>query len=122
VLGVVAQSGLMRAVTASSIGCLVLLAAFTLGPYAWDKWFAGPPHAAAVAPKRTTQSSATNTGAAGSAPAKVAADASTSTTDATGAAASQDLLDKLGEGEAKKSDPGLNPLEESADDLLKDLK
>jgi hypothetical protein len=119
VLGVVAQSGLTRAVTAATIGCVVLLAIFTAGPYAWGKLFTGAPKPAAVAPKKAAQPTAdASTTASGESAAATGGAASA----ATDPAAGQDLLEKLGEGESKTSDAKSNPLEESADDLLKDLK
>jgi len=118
VLGVVAQSGLTRAVTVATIGCVVLLAIFTAGPYAWGKLFAGAPKPAAAAPKKVDQPTAdASTTADGE-----SATATGSANAAADPAGGQELLDKLGEGESKTTDPKANPLEESADDLLKDLK
>ncbi|HUY33624.1 MAG TPA: hypothetical protein VMV69_12815 [Pirellulales bacterium] len=120
VLGVVAQSGLTRAVATATIGCVVLMAIFTAGPYAWGKLFGDQPGSAAAAAKKSAQAAAAPAADAG----KTADDTTATGGAATAAdpAAGQELLDKLGEGESKTTDAGLNPLEESADDLLKDLK
>jgi len=117
VLGVVAQSGLTRAVTAATIGCVVLLAIFTAGPYAWGKLFAGAPKPAAAAPKKAAQPTAGATTTVDGASTTAAGPAA-----ATDSAAGEELLDRLGEGESKTTDSDKNPLEETADDLLRDLK
>ena len=121
VLGVVAQSGLTRAVTTTTIASVLLLAAFTAGPYAWNKLLDGPPKPAAAAAKKPAPGPAAATPAAEAG--KTAENTRPTAADATtDPAAGQELLDKLGEGEAKTTDPKSNPLEETADDLLKDLK
>ena len=117
VLGTVAQSGLSRAVGVATVGCVALVAVFTILPYAWGK----------IVPAETKPERKPT--AASAAPASPASEQHAAAAPQTAAAApsaavgaSQDLLDKLGEGDAKTSDPRSNPLEESADDLLKDLK
>ena len=120
VLGAVAQSGLTRAVGAATVGCAALVAVFTVLPYAWGK--------VAPAEAKTERKTAAAQTASDVATEQPPAAARQPAGEASGEAvrsegvASQELLDKLGEGDAKTSDPRSNPLEESADDLLKDLK
>jgi hypothetical protein len=116
VLGAVAQSGLAQAVGAATIGCAALVAVFTVLPYAWGK--AVP--AESKPARKATAAKTVPSAAAEQPPAAVRQPATQAS--AAGGGASQELLDKLGEGDAKTSDPRSNPLEESADDLLKDLK
>lgn len=117
VLGTVAQSGLTRAVGLATIACAALVAVFTIMPYACGKMLP-----AETRPER--KANAASPASASSASLQPAATARQTATEVASpaAGASQDLLDKLGEGDAKTSDPRSNPLEESADDLLKDLK
>lgn len=116
VLGAVAQSGLAQAVGAATLGCVALVAVFTVLPYAWGKLVP-----AEAKPDRKATAAKAVPAPAAEQPAAAAQPAATESP-SPAAGASQDLLDKLGEGDAKKSDPRSNPLEESADDLLKDLK
>lgn len=116
VLGLVAESGLFQATVTATIGTLVLMAIFTAGPYAWSKAFPEPPKkpkgdaAAAAAPAKDILDD--NTTAAKKKPS-----ADDETTDR-----GNSVLDKMGESETRNSDPKKNPLEDSADDLLKELK
>ena len=116
VLGTLAQSGLTQAVALATLGCATLVAVFTILPYAWGKM------PGETRPER--KATAASPAAASASPEQPAASVPQTATEASSpaAGASQDLLDKLGEGDAKTSDPRSNPLEDSADDLLKDLK
>ena len=121
VLGLVAQSGLVRATGLATVATVVLMAVFTIVPFVWGKAF---PEQAKVAEKPAAADSTS----ANQPPAEnTAANAAAS---ATGAAAadpnkpveSEEVAEMLGVGETVESDPASNPLEESADDLLNDIK
>lgn len=143
VMGLVAGSSLVQCTTLATIVTAVFMAAFTVGPYVWYKVLYPPTpvtaQAPAAAPAKTElpATTAAPTNAApntASAPAKN--DAPIAKGDATkssmptpsgdplepSTANKQKALEKLGIGETKSSDPKKNPLENSADDLLKDLK
>ena len=115
VLGLVTESGLIRATITATIGTVILLAIFTAGPYAWSKAFPTPVKSAATASgaaevspgdKRSTQEP----------------DDSQRSPQDEEADRGNAVLNKLGESETRTSDPRKNPLEELGDDLLKDIK
>jgi hypothetical protein len=125
VLGLVAQSGLIRATALATVGTMVLVAILTVVPYAMAKAFPEKPKSAPAAAAAEAASDA-----------QPAVDGQTATTPPPGAGQAgtpaapgapitaeqgEDLLDALGEGETRESDPTVNPLEESADDLLDEL-
>jgi len=110
VLGLVAQSSLMHGVAVSTLLCLALMAAFTAGPYAWNKSSPPPKKAAAVAAPAVNAASEEPPSEAKS-PGKPGS-------------GEKPLIDpkvakQLGVDEVKQSDPGSNPLESKDDDLLK---
>jgi hypothetical protein len=117
VLGTVAQSGLSRAVGLATIGCVALVAVFTILPYAWGKVLP-----VESKPERKPTAAPAAPAAAASEPRPAASPQTATAAPSPAVNAGQDLLEKLGEGDAKTSDPRSNPLEDSADDLLKDLK
>jgi len=129
VLGLVAKSGLVRATTTATIGTVVLLAIFTIGPYVIAKASPKPPPAPEAA---AASAEAAEEGQGATATADGAATASPSaagTQAGAGAAAGPltpdqgaELLERLGEGDTRESDPSVNPLEDSADDLLDELQ
>lgn len=126
VLGVVSQSGLTRAVFQATIGCIVMMFVFTVGPYLWSKTFPAPekkPAAkAADQPAATADSKKPETPAAAPATTPSAApDKGTTASKTDKPTVSKEALDKLGLNETKTGSPKVNPLEKSADDLLKDL-
>lgn len=124
VLGAVSQSGLARAVFQATVGCIVIMIVFTVGPYLWSKSFPAaekkPVAKAAEQPAAPADTKKAETPAAtpGIAPDKGTA---ASKTDNPKQTVSKDALDKLGLTETKTGSPKVNPLDKSADDLLKDL-
>jgi hypothetical protein len=127
VLGLVAQSGLVRATTLATVATIALMAVFTIGPYVLAKASPKPkPVAPAPAEGQTAASSPADTPEADGS----AAAGDTATAEATpGSAAGpltpdqgEALLDRLGEGDSRDADPSVNPLEDSADDLLDELQ
>lgn len=119
VLGLVAQSGLFQGVVVSTIATVVLMAIGTFVPYVWSK--NNPPKQQAAAPAAAKAPAAQS--AATSAPAAATAtEAPNAAKTKTAATADTKVLKALGMDETKSSDPKRNPLENSADDLLKDLK
>lgn len=151
VLGLVASSGLVRATCMAAAGCVVLVAVFTVLPYAWGRAFgrAGSSAAADATKDRSSavppggasssdgggqrgagEAGSTQAGStqAGSARAGAAAGSATGAAgevlDAAGQPpppGSEAILDKLNI-DAEPVDPGVNPLEDATDDLLDDLK
>lgn len=111
VLGAVANSGLVQGVVISTIGTIILMAVFTVGPYF-------------LYPKIKPQAKAEKAAAAGSDAkdaAKPAAADAKSAVSTDPKANAQKTLDKMGESEIKSADPKVNPLDKEVDDLL-DLK
>jgi hypothetical protein len=125
VLGLVAQSGLVRATGLATVATVALMAAFTVIPYAWAKAFP-PATKPAKAAAATDSTDAAATPAAGpastSAQTTPAGDGGAAVTDAEQPDVSPETMERLGIGETKETDPSYNPLEESADDLLNDIK
>jgi hypothetical protein len=115
-LGMVAQSGLMKATTAAAIGFVVVLVVFTLVPFGWAKLF--PPGEQTTAAKADDDKKTADQ----KADAAKAEAAKPPTAEQTAAKkAGDDLINKLGIGEQKPADPKTNPLDSKADDLLKGL-
>ena len=121
-LGLVAGSNLVQATILATVITIIFMAAFTVGPYFYNK--ANPvaakpakaPAAAAPAPTASATAAApvaATTAATAAAPLPVATGTGPDT---------PDVLNTLGIGETKVSDPKKNPLEAGGDDLLKDLK
>lgn len=117
-LGLVTGNGLVQATALATFITVVFMAGFTVGPWWWNKSHpvaAKPTKAPVAAPAPATS---------GTAAAPVAASATAAPLPvATGSGpATPDLLNTLGIGETKVSDPKKNPLEAGGDDLLKDFK
>ncbi len=110
VIGVVAQSNLIRATAMAALGTIVLLLVFTILPamMAKPKPIAITPPTPAAAPPAAAKTD----------------DTKTTTPDPANAAKSKDkeVADKLGIGETKTADPKRNPLDSVGDDLFKDIK
>jgi hypothetical protein len=146
VLGLVASSGLVRATCMAAAGCVVLVAVFTVLPYAWGRAFGRAGSSAADVAAMDRSSAVPPGGAssseggrqpgvgdggstqAGSGPAGAAASSATGAAgevlDAAGQPpppGSEAILDKLNI-DSEPVDPDVNPLEEANDDLLDDLK
>ena len=105
VLGAVANSGLAQGVGLATVGTIILMAVFTVGPY----FLYGKP--APPAPKKEAAAVAEPAAATAQTTEKAAAPS----TDAS--ANAQRTLDKMGESETKTADPKVNPLDD-LDDLL----
>lgn len=129
-LGVDAKAGLMRATIQATIISVAILVACTLVPY----WFPGLFSRTATPSKPAEQArddkpadkSETKEApvATKSEPAKTATPEPTKTatdTSKTKQTVSKEAIDKLGVNDTKAASPKVNPLEKSADDLLKDL-
>lgn len=127
-LGSVAESGLVRATIQATLGCIVLIGVFTVGPYyVWggkaEAKSAGPAASAqgkSGAAARSPQDDSTTSDTPATAD---SADSSAKTAKSTkGELPSPDDLDKaakkLGIGEAKAADPKVNPLDKDLDFLL----
>ncbi len=124
VLGAVAQSSLVQSTFLATLGCIAVLAAGTIIPYALAKASPAKPSAVATVPS--------NNGTPGATP-PVPAEATPPLAPAQGdlprpkpvvdpAVPTDDLLDKLGVGETKETDPNINPLDKEGDDLLKGIQ
>lgn len=109
VLGAVANSGLAQGVGLATVGTVILIAVFTIGPYfLYPKV---PPKVVKAEAPATSESAATSDSAVSTPVEKserVGKDASSN---------AQQTLDKMGESETKTADPNVNPLD-NLDDLL----
>lgn len=122
-LGLVAGSSLVQGTVLATVITVVFMAAFTVGPYVWNRM--APPVAKAPPPKAAAPAAAATPTTAGPQPATpvAAATAAAPAPAATAAAPRDPVLDRLGIGEVKMADPkAKNPLDAGADDLLKDIK
>jgi len=136
VMGTIAGSSLVQCTTLATIITVVGMAIFTVGPYLWNKSRPAPTATAQAVPAPAAAPAASTPAVASPAKNDAAAPVEPSKSDtAKGPAAApvanplepsidskQKAIEKLGIGETKASDPKKNPLENSADDLLKDLK
>ncbi len=139
VLGVIAQSGLIRGVTQATVATIVLVAAFTVGPYMlYGRNGVKPAAASSDNAKQSTDSQAAKSPNAAATPnASTAANASSAAAPAvegtspptggatTPAGAPADLeraAQVLGVGETKGADPKNNPREKDLDSLLDKIK
>lgn len=120
-LGLVAGSSLVQGTVLATIVTVVFLAAFTIGPYMWNKM--SPPVAKAPPPKAAAPAPAATPNASAPAPAVAAGTAAAPVPAATVSVPKDPVLERLGIGEVKMADPkAKNPLDGGADDLLKDIK
>lgn len=123
VLGMVAQSGLTQGIIVALVLTVAGIGLMTVGPYMMGKGEAPAkkPVAQAASDKKSTPQAAAATPA--TEVQSATADASPPTGKGEPSAANKaDVLSKLGLDETKVADPKKNPLEDKADDLLKDLK
>lgn len=131
-LGVVASSGLVQSFIQATIAMAVLVLALTAVPYTWSQIFpdkgddpAENQAAADTEPATAPATDTTENPAAPPAAEPAAAAAAGETSPQPGAPADLknpgDFIDKLGVGEQKDAPSNVNPLEKSADDLLKGL-
>lgn len=135
VMGLVAQSGLFQGVALATIGCVVLIGTMTVVPFVWGRVFGGPADGTSATVKAATDATSesnpqaahqdADAGSADPGGAEGGKTASTPSRDESANSknmtADEKLLDKL-DMESKASDPDSNPLEDSAEDLLNDLK
>ncbi len=126
-LGALAESGLVRATIQATVGCIVLMAAFTVGPYyVWGgKAEAKPTSPASSAkekPDATAQTPAPEATDDSAKNASASADTPAVAKTKDGEPVTADQLDKaakkLGIGETKTADPKVNPLDKELDLLL----
>ena len=119
VLGSMNQASLMQGIVMATIVTAVLMAVLTIGPFllgSGSKKKGGKPAVAAAAQNKDETPAASQDAADG----KAAADESA--TAGGDPKVSAKTLKKLGVNDVKKSDPKKNPLEDSVNDLLKDIK
>ena len=123
VLGSMNQASLTQGIVMASIVTAVLMAVLTIGPFLLGS---GPKKKKGEKPTAAAAQNKEQTPAASQDAANGNAAADESATAATGAAGdpkvSAKVLKKLGVDDVKKSDPKKNPLENSVEDLLKDIK
>ena len=121
-LGLVAGSGLVRSTVLATVVTVGLMLVFTVWPYIESlntTAQAAKPTAPAAAPTPAPAPAAT----AAAVPVATAATtaAALNQPSAAGVPKQPEVLDKLGIGETKKSDPKKNPLDSGTDDLFKEL-
>jgi hypothetical protein len=122
VLGMVAQSGLTQGIVVALVLTVVGMGLMTVVPYMMGhgKPPGKKPVAQAAGENEPVKPAATTTAA--DIPAATADAAAPAGKGEPSAANKADVLSKLGLDETKVTDPKKNPLEDKADDLLKDLK
>lgn len=122
VLGSMNQASLTQGIVMATVVTVVLMAVLTIGPFLFgsgpQKKKGGKPTAAAQSKEQTPAAAQDN------ADGDAAVDESANTKTANGGQpkVSAKALKNLGVDDVKKSDPKKNPLEDSVDDLLKDIK
>ena len=118
VLGLIAQSGLARAMFLSTLIMVALLLVTTALPFAWNRVMGKPDTKSAVQNQSGDQ--------AGKTTAQSPSGQQTDVSSAAAAAKTSDpkeaALGKLGVGETKTAPRNTNPLEGRADDILKDFE
>ncbi len=124
VLGSMNQASLTQGIAMASIVTVVLMALLTIGPFVFGsgpkKKKGGKPAVAAATQDKEQARAASQDSADGNA---AAGESATATTAVGGEPkVSAKALKKLGVDDVKKSDPKKNPLEDSVEDLLKDIK
>jgi hypothetical protein len=116
VLGLIAQSGLARAMLLSTLITLAVLAVTTIIPFALNQMSGGRQEAAVkAAPQKSAPASGEQSGTA-----KTDVADSTAAPEKT-ADPKEAALSKLGVGDSKTAGRNVNPLEGRADDILKDF-
>jgi cytoskeletal protein RodZ len=123
VLGVIAQSGLVRSIGISTLCFVVLIAVFTVGPYllkSKEATASAKPASGSNLPAASEAAAPATTPAPAGDTAATAADGSRSPspTDAAAAAAAA----AMGLDETKQAPPNENPLEKNLDNLLDGVK
>jgi hypothetical protein len=116
VLGAIGESSLFQGIVQATVGCVVVLVVFTVGPYLWDLWY-GPEE---VSTPNAEASVATTAESAAATPDAAAADANTAESPATDEAGSdvEKAAKAMGIDETRQADPKSNPLDKNLDSLL----
>ncbi len=119
VLGLIAQSGLARAMFLATLITVALLAVTTVVPFVWNKATGGTAQQAAskAAPEKRGGSQGSGEQATGAKTDAASAAAESGKT----ANPKEAALSKLGVGDTKTTPRNVNPLEGRADDILKDF-
>jgi hypothetical protein len=119
VLGMIAQSGLARAMSLATLLVLLMVVVGTAVPFAWNQITGQPGKSgkAAQAVSSPTDKSAESA----KEPAKTGSAGAETTEPKAKRDPKEAILDKLGIGETKTAPKGINPLEGRTDDILKDL-
>ena len=112
VLGAVAESGLTRGIVISAIGALVVLVAFTVGPFLLNKLSADTAPAATTKPQRAAAQAEPNSTQA------AARQQSAEPQVVPEEADLERATEAMGIGETKTADPEENPLDNKLDSLL----
>lgn len=107
VLGIVSETGLFMGVAQATVGCVVLVAALTVLPWAFAGEQPEKPETAAAAPAEPAASAATSPGATGAETA-----ATPGTVDPAAA------IKAMGEDEVKPAEAPTDPLDNSLNNLL----
>ena len=105
VLGAIGESSLFQGIVQATVGCVVLLVVFTVGPYLYY----GPAEATGASAAETTPAAAT--------PATVEQAAATESADETGSDVER-AAKAMGIDETRPADPKVNPLDKNLDSLL----
>ena len=113
VLGIVSQSGLGVAIVQATFLTVLVLIGCTVGPYVWSKQHPAESKTAADKEAQVEKPEPPKP-----APPKEPTKPETGTTKAPPDKA---FLDKIGATDTKPANPAVNPLDKSADDLLKDI-
>ena len=129
VLDVMAASGLVRGLVTATIGMAVVILVFTVVPYAWSQAFGDGEETASAPVAESQEEGSAEEGGEGAAPdveGEVAGEGATETPTETTApdplADPAATAESLGIGDTKMAPSDVNPLENSNDDLLKDLE
>ncbi len=112
VLGAVAESGLTRGIVISAIGALVILVAFTVGPYLVNRFSADTEPARARTPRRAADATEPNSTQAAAQQQPAEARPGPEEADL------EKATDAMGIGETETADPDKNPLDDRLDSLL----
>jgi len=127
-LGIVAQSGLVMGVVQATIVTIAVIGIFTIGPYMFYKAEPAAAVTQAAPDGASPAKQAVESPKSQPATSTPAAEPSATVSNDKSKSAPTDGIDKgkaiekMNMSEAKKADPNANPLENKADDLLKDLK
>ena len=114
VIGVIAQSDLIRATAMAAVGTVVLMIVFTVLPMLFK--------GSKGATEPTAPAAAASDGNKATTPVVKNDDSKTTVTPPVAKSKEQEAADKLGIGETKTLDPKKSPLDSVGDDLFKDVK